>query len=143
MLQERCRNELAEIILECPFQHLQKILVFICSGMPEDQSWASLGYYNLQPSLPSCITIFPTFWRKSYELSVRSNWFRSAGNSSRFRPGKIRIAELHLMADTDRAQAEESAARINGLLTAEIAQPLILDASDTEAVITALKNPQD
>jgi len=57
--------------------------------------------------------------------------------------GKFGSAELLLMADTDRAQAEESSARINELLDAEIAQALLLDASDTEAVITALKKPRD
>jgi len=52
--------------------------------------------------------------------------------------GKFGSAELLLMADTDRAQAEESSARINELLDAELAQHLLLDASDTEAGITTL-----
>ncbi|MCJ7823390.1 MAG: saccharopine dehydrogenase NADP-binding domain-containing protein [Anaerolineales bacterium] len=61
------------------------------------------------------------------------------GTAAAFDLGKFGSAEFLLMADTDRAQAEGSAVRINELLNAEIAQPLILDASDTEAVITALK----
>ncbi len=61
------------------------------------------------------------------------------GTAAAFDLGKFGSAELLLLADTDRAQAEESAAWINGLLDTEIAKPLILDASDTEAVISALK----
>jgi lysine 6-dehydrogenase len=61
------------------------------------------------------------------------------GTAAAFDLGKLGSAEFLLMADTDRTQAEQSAARINELLDAEIAQPLVLDASDTEAVITALK----
>ena len=60
------------------------------------------------------------------------------GTAAAFDLGKFGSAELLLMADTDRAQAEESSARINELLDAEIAQPLLLDASDTEAGITTL-----
>ncbi len=60
----------------------------------------------------------------SYRYAViGSGW---QGTAAAFDLGKFGSAELLLLADTDRTQAEESSVRINELLDAEIAQPLIL-----------------